>query len=99
MLIPRLSIRWLFCLTTVLAVLFVALRQAASGTEWAVAFVAFVILGLTIFVLYGLSFLVAYGSNAILKTISPPQKNHNPFVVEGQYPPQQVPKNPVQDQV
>lgn len=99
MLLPRLSIRWILGLMTVMAVLFVAVRQAAGGAEWAIAFVAFVVLTLAVFILYGLSFLVAYGSNTILKAVSPKQQSQNPFVVEGQYPPQVVPKNPVQDQV
>ena len=99
MLFPRFSIRWTLGLMTVSAVLFVALREAASGTEWAIAFVSFVVLGICMFLFYALSFMVAYGANALLRAVSPKPENQNPFVVEGQYPPQAVPKNPVQDQV
>ena len=98
MLLPRLSIRWGLGLMTVMAVFFVAVRQAADGEEWAVAFIAFTILGLATFILYGLTFLVAYWSNSVLKAIAPKSKTQSPFVVEGQYPPQVVPKNPVQNQ-
>ena len=98
MLIPRLTIRWILGLMTAMALLFMTLRQAMEGTVWAVACMAFIALAVGIFVIYGLSFLVAYGANGLLKSVSPQRETHNPFVVEGQYPPQQVPKNPVQDQ-
>lgn len=98
MLIPRLSIRWILGLTAAMALLFVALRQALERTEWAVAFIAFVVLSVAVFLIYGLSFLVAYAANGLFKALSPQKSSHNPFIVPGQYPPQQVPKNPIQDQ-
>lgn len=98
MLIPRLSLRWILGSTTALAVFFMALRQAANGTDWAIALVILVALATGIFLLYGVTFLVAYGANNILKSVSPEKTAASPFVVEGQYPPQQIPRNPIRDQ-
>jgi len=39
-------------------------------------------------------FLLAYGLASLTRTLKPPQQPENPFVIEGQYPPQDVPRNP-----
>lgn len=97
MLLPRFSIRWTLGLTTAMAVFFVAVRAARQGTDWAIAIVAVICLALVIFSLYGIGFLFAVFTNALLRQVSPKQVNQNPFVVEGQFPPQDIPKNPGRD--
>ena len=94
MLLPRFSIRWMLLLTTVLAVLSVVVRQATLGSSWAIALTATVALSAAIFLLYGVMFLLACGLASLTRTLKPPQQPENPFVIEGQYPPQDVPRNP-----
>lgn len=94
MLIPRFSIRWVLLLTTFCAVLFIVMAQAVRGRTWAMAItgaVAFV--GFT-FILYAASFLSAYALAQGTRTLNPPEKSQNPFIREGAYPPQMVPKGP-----
>ncbi len=98
MLIPRFTIRWSLALTTVMAVFFIALRNARAGETWALAIVAFSALALVVFLIYGLGFLCSYFASRFVNDFFPKQENQNPFVVEGQFPPQVVPKNPVRDQ-
>lgn len=80
-----------------MSVLFVAMRQAMDGQVAALALMAAVGLAVGTFLLYGLAFLAAYGANRMLQSLSPKRAAQSPFVVEGEFPPQQVPKNPVQD--
>lgn len=94
MLLPRFSIRWMLLFTTVLGGLFVVVRQATLGSSWAMALSATFALSAVIFLFYGVIFLLAYGLASLTRTLNPPQKPVNPFVIEGQYPPQDVPKNP-----
>lgn len=98
MLIPRFSIRWTLALTSVMAVFFIAVRNAREGETWALAIVAFAVLALAVFLVYGFGFLCSYLASRVLNDFFPKQKSQNPFVVEGQFPPQAVPKNPTRDQ-
>lgn len=93
MLIPRFSLRWILSFTTVLGVLFVVVRQAFLQQTWAIAFSAAVGLLVAIFLTYGVLFMLAYGLAKATRTLSPTKKPSNPFIVEGQYPPQMVPKS------
>ena len=98
MLIPRFTIRWSLVLTTAMAVFFIAVRSAREGENWALAFVAFVALALVVFLIYGFGFLCSFLASRVLNDFFPKQENQNPFVVEGQFPPQAIPKNPMPDQ-
>ena len=99
MLVPRFTIRWVVWLTTVLALLFVVVRQAFLEADWAIAMSVVFLLVAGIFLFFGVTFVLAYGLARFTRTLTPPQAPENPFVVEGQYPPQEVPRNPYgQDQ-
>ena len=98
MLLPRFSIRWTLSLTAVSAVLFVIARQAVLGHQWAIAISGVLVLLVCSFLMFGAAFLLAYGLARATRSLSPPESPSNPFVVDGQYPPQMVPKNPVPDQ-
>lgn len=97
MLLPRFSIGWTLLLTTVLGSLFVVVRQAFLGQQWAMAVSAVLALGLVVFLVYGAAFLSAYGLARLTRTLNPHKETKNPFVIEGEYPPQMVPKNPYGD--
>lgn len=98
MLLPRFSIRWVLMLTTVLALLFVAVRQAFLGQSWAIGLTAVLVFVTIAFIFYACAFLAAYALARATRSLHPPEVSENPFVVEGQYPPQMVPKNPQRDQ-
>ena len=46
------------------------------------------------FVLYAASFLSAYALAQATRTLNPPEQSQNPFIHEGAYPPQMVPRGP-----
>ena len=98
MLLPKFTIRWILGAMFCVALLFVVARQAIGGEPWAISIVAVVGLTTLIFFLYGLSFLGSYAMLRVLRRYFPPVENQNPFAVEGQFPPQQVPKNSVQSE-
>ena len=99
MLLPRFSIRWVLLLTTVLALLSAVMRQAYFGQQWAIAVTAVLVFLLAVFLSYAAAILSAYTLARATRTLHPPNKNPNPFVVQGQFPPQMVPKNPHGDQL
>ena len=93
MLIPRFSIRWLLLFMLSLAFLFLMVRQAFLLQKWAVALTAGLAFVVGIFLCYAAMFLTAYGLAKLTRAIDPPQKPSNPFIVDGQYPPQEIPKH------
>lgn len=92
MLLPRFSIRWILTLTAVSGVLFVIVRQALLAKTWAIACSAIMAFVIAIFLMYGGMFLLAYWLAKATRMLNPEAKPSNPFIVEGQYPPQQIPK-------
>jgi len=98
MLIPHFTIRWTLTFTTVMAVFFIAVRNASEGKTWALAIVALAAMTVAVFLVYAFGFLCSYLASRLLNDLFPKRENQNPFVVEGQFPPQAVPKNPVGDQ-
>lgn len=94
MLLPRFSIRWVLLLTALLGFSFLIIRQAILGSHWAMAFSATLTFSVTVLLLYAVTFLGAYALARATRSLNPPEKPRNPFVVEGQYPPQMVPKGP-----
>lgn len=93
MLLPRFSIRWVLLLTVVVAVLLLIVRQANQGELWAMAFTSGLLLLVGSFLFYGAVFALVYAIAWLMRLAYPPEEAENPFVVEGQYPPQAVPKN------
>lgn len=93
MLLPRFSIRWILIFTTVICVLFVVVRQAFLEQMWAIAISATLAFAVVIFLSFGVMFLAAYALARATRSLKPEQKPSNPFIVDGQYPPQMVPKN------
>ena len=93
MLIPRFSIRWVLLLTSVLSVVFVVVRQAFFEQKWAIATTAMLAFLALVFLAYGAMFVFAYWLAKATRTLNPPQKPTNPFIVDGQYPPQMIPKS------
>lgn len=94
MLLPRFSIRWILVFTTSVSLLFVVIRQAFLQEKWAIAFSATLAFTIAIFLIFGAMFLAAYALARATRTLKPPKAPANPFVVEGEFPPQQVPKRP-----
>lgn len=92
MLIPRFSIRWILLLTAVLGILSVVVRQAFLAKGWAIACSALMGFVVLVFLMYGGMFMLAYWLAKATRMLNPPEKTSNPFIVEGQYPPQQIPK-------
>lgn len=92
MLLPRFSIRWVLLLTTVCSILFFVAARAVRGQAWAIAFTAAVVFCVASFLLFGVNFLSAYALARATRSLNPPEKPHNPFIHEGAYPPQVVPK-------
>lgn len=92
MLLPRFSIRWILIFTTTLSVLFVVVRQAFLQQHWAMAVSATLAFSIVIFLIYGAMFLAAYALARATRTLQPPKAPANPFIVEGEFPPQLVPK-------
>lgn len=92
-LIPKFSIRWVFALTCICGFLAVIVRQAYLSQVWAIAFTAIMALVASIFLTYGVMFVLAYFLAKATRSLNPKQKPSNPFVVEGQFPPQMVPKS------
>ena len=93
MLIPRFSIRWILAFTAVLGALSVVVRQAFFQKEWAIAVSVMLAFGVAIFLIYGGMFVMAYWLAKVTRSFKPAEKPSNPFVVEGQFPPQMVPKS------
>jgi|GEM_PF-1549947 len=93
MLLPRFSIRWILIITALSAVMAVIIRQAFLAKSWAIACSAVMGFVVTIFLLYGGMFLLAYWLAKVTRMLNPSEKPTNPFIVEGQYPPQHIPKS------
>lgn len=93
MLLPRFSIRWILLFTTVVCVLFVVVRQAFLQQPWAIAISATLAFTVAVFLSFGAMFLAAYALARATRALKPQQKPSNPFIVDGQYPPQMIPKN------
>lgn len=93
LLIPHFSIRWILALTGVAGMLAVVVRQAYLQKIWAIAFTAIMALVAGIFLAYGATFVLAYFLAKATRSLNRAAKPSNPFVVEGQYPPQMIPKN------
>lgn len=92
LLIPHFSIRWILALTSVTGILAVVVRQAYLQKTWAIACTAMMALVASIFLAYGAMFVLAYFLAKATRSLNPADKPTNPFVVEGQYPPQMIPK-------
>ena len=94
MLVPRFTIRWIVGLTATMGILFAVVRQAFLNAHWAIAITTVLVLVSAIALLFGATFLMAYALARVTRTLAPPKPPENPFIVEGQYPPQEVPRNP-----
>lgn len=94
MLVPQFSIRWVLLFMTVGGLVFTIVRQAFLGELWAIAVTSTLLLGVATLVAFGAAFAAAYGLARATRSVFPPQKSENPFVVDGQFPPQEVPVNP-----
>ena len=92
LLIPHFSIRWMLVLTSVAGVMAVVVRQAYLQKTWAIALTAIMALVASIFLAYGAMFVLAYFLAKATRSLNRVEKPSNPFVVEGQYPPQMIPK-------
>jgi dolichyl-phosphate-mannose--protein O-mannosyl transferase len=93
MLLPRFSIRWILLFTTVVCILFVVVRQAFLMQVWAIAVSAMLGFAVAVFLAFGAMFLAAYSLARTTRSLKPPEAPSNPFIVDGQYPPQMIPKN------
>ena len=91
---PRFTIIWVMALTIMAAAAAVVVRQSYLGSQWAAAVTIILLYLGMVMVAFALTFLAAYSLAWATRTLNPPKTPENPFVVEGQYPPQMVPQQP-----
>lgn len=89
-LLPRYSLRTLFVVTTLIALLSLAATSAIRGQDWAVLIVLFFVAALTIIIAHQAMFLTIWFFQRLLVRHDPTvELKHSPFATD-QLPPQVI---------